>query len=243
MTQNAGTGDRGLALSLLHHESVSFRAHARRALCKVSIAVIPALALAGTVGLTHETNAAGSPCGAVATSTTSSSCTYTNTTLEGTFTVPAHVTTVHVVAVGAAAGGAGASVTADIPVASNSTYYLEVGVGGGNPGVGNPSGSAGGGASDFQICSVSVCVDTGTANDPRLIVAGGGGGGGGGVVGGGGGGGGEGFVNTPGCAIAFGGGGGGGGSSFAEAGARNVSIAASAAAPSVTISWKRHGKP
>ena len=211
MTQNAASGDRGLALSLLHRESVSFRAHARRALCKVSIAVIPALALAGTVGLTHETNAAGSPCGAVATSTTSSSCTYTNTTLEGTFTVPAHVTTVHVVAVGAAAGGAGASVTADIPVASNSTYYLEVGVGGGNPGVGNPSGSAGGGASDFQICSVSVCVDTGTANDPRLIVAGGGGG--------------------------------GGGSSFAEAAALNVSIAASAAAPSVTISWKRHGKP
>jgi hypothetical protein len=102
---------------------------------------------------------------------------------EGTFAVPANVSGVHVVANGGAGagnglnrfGGPGAQVTSDLNVMSGSNLFVEVGIGGG-PG---PFGvGTGGGESDVRTCSISVstCVATGTANDPRLVVAGGGGG-------------------------------------------------------------------
>lgn len=121
---------------------------------------------------------------------------------EQTFSVPANVTGVHIVAIGARGlsigsdisvtepGGRGAKLTADVPVPSGqTTLYVEVG------GVGNYSPSApstaggfdgggggadgGGGASDVRTVScVSSCASGGSSASlaSRLAVAGGGGG-------------------------------------------------------------------
>jgi hypothetical protein len=124
---------------------------------------------------------------------------------EQSFTVPAGVTSVHVVAIGARGGGGagtggdsgqggfGARATADIPVAPGQVLYVEVGShgaaalgssggaagfnggGAGGAGIGLLGGASGGGASDLRTLPRSV-TDSLTS---RLIVAGGGGGGGG----------------------------------------------------------------
>jgi hypothetical protein len=81
--------------------------------------------------------------------------------------------------------------------AGTATLYVEVGAtsgfnggGAGGPGAsadGASPGGKGGGASDVRTCPRAVtsgsCALTGSASDPRLIVAGGGGGGGGAVTG------------------------------------------------------------
>jgi hypothetical protein len=109
---------------------------------------------------------------------------------EQTFTVPAGVTSLHVVAIGAAGGdataakgGAGAEVVADLGVTPGQTLYIEVGgkgeteaeggVGGFNGG--GAGGGGGGGASDIRTSPFA----SGLTPDTRLIVAGAGGGGGG----------------------------------------------------------------
>lgn len=122
---------------------------------------------------------------------------------EGTFTVPAAVSTVHVVAVGAGGGGTlggrggpGAQVTADLSVSPGSTLFAEVNIGGG---AGGADGAGGGGESDLRTCSITnpACPAVGDPfQDPRLIVAGGGGGAG---AAGGGGSGGAGGVGTNTC--------------------------------------------
>ena len=127
--------------------------------------------------------------------------TYASTGEEQTFTVPAGVTRLHVVAVGARGGaggaglpgGAGATVTADVSVVPGETLFVEVGGngttngaggfnGGGAAGNAAETGGSGGGASDIRTVARSERVSLGS----RLIVAGGGGGGGanGGGVGG-----------------------------------------------------------
>lgn len=146
---------------------------------RLAIASLIAAGLTIAPGVAQPAQASPSACGTAATSSTTTSCRYTDATQEGTFTVPPQLGTVHVVADGAAGGGlggAGAQLTADIPVASATTYYIEVGVGGG---LGGTGAGAGGGAASVESCSISdsSCVDTGTASDPRIIVAGGGGGG------------------------------------------------------------------
>lgn len=109
---------------------------------------------------------------------------------EQTFTVPAGVTSLHVVAIGAAGGdataakgGAGAKVVADLGVTPGQTLYIEVGgkgeteaeggVGGFNGG--GAGGGGGGGASDIRTLPFA----SGLTTDTRLVVAGAGGGGGG----------------------------------------------------------------
>ena len=149
------------------------------------LAVAAGLAL-GVMGVPAQQADAQSPCGTTGTFN-GSTCTYT-TAGEDTFTVPAGVTSVHVVADGAAGafgptvspGGAGAQVTADVPVTPGSTLYVNVGVGGGASG--SADGGAGGGESDLRTCSASSCALTGApGTDPRLVVGAGGGGGGGGT--------------------------------------------------------------
>jgi Bacterial Ig-like domain (group 3)/Bacterial Ig-like domain (group 1) len=158
---------------------------------------------------------------------------------ESPFTVPAGVTSLHVVAIGGggAAGnfdsggsaGSGTTVAADIPVTPGASLFVEVGgnatgpsAGAGGGGAGSPSSGGGGGASDLRTCSVTAadCPTLGMAQDPRLVVAAGGGGGavGGAITGGGGGGGGFGTATcnpgtpgTEGGGPVPGGGGGGGG--------------------------------
>jgi hypothetical protein len=123
-----------------------------------------------------------------------SSCSQSGTTVtcmfsaqgsEGTFAVPAGVTSVHVVASGGAGGrslggwgGRGAQVSSDLSVTPTSTVFVEVGIGGGAGGV---SSGGGGGESDVRTCSIadSSCPAVGSAQNPRLVVAGGGGGAGG----------------------------------------------------------------
>ncbi|MFJ6721453.1 MULTISPECIES: hypothetical protein [unclassified Streptomyces] len=106
------------------------------------------------------------------------------------FVVPAHVTRLTVRATGepgrsaieGGAGGTGATVTATLTVAPGTTYYVNVGTGGGAV-TGQQPGGSGGGASDVRTCSSAraSCALTGVrGTDPRLIVAAGGGGGGGG---------------------------------------------------------------
>lgn len=108
--------------------------------------------------------------------------TFTSTGAEQCYTVPAGITTLHVVAVGAGGGGSlggsggvAARVTSDLTVSPGETLYVEVDVGGGSPGF---QAGGGGGASDVQTCSVSVmtCLPIAVVGDPRLVVAGGGGG-------------------------------------------------------------------
>jgi hypothetical protein len=129
--------------------------------------------------------------------------TFLPTGAEQTFTVPAGVTTIHVLAVGGkggaggnsgeypgGAGGFGAFVTADLPVSPGEVLYVEVGgngldgssggAGGFNGGGagGAPmscDGGGGGGASDVRTAPRSA----GTSLSLRLITAAGGAGGGG----------------------------------------------------------------
>jgi Glycine rich protein len=115
---------------------------------------------------------------------------------EQTFTVPAGVTSIHVIAVGArggtgqnspVVGGFGAVAIADIPVTPGQTLYVNVGtngtdgsaLGGGGFNGGGDSGSpagayggGGGGASDVRTISRAI----GTTFFSRLVTAGGGGG-------------------------------------------------------------------
>jgi hypothetical protein len=111
---------------------------------------------------------------------------------EGTFAVPAGVTSVHVVALGGgggsslnASGGPGARVTSDLSVTPGSNLFVEVDIGGGAGDQAHGTTGNGGGESDARTCSIanSTCPAVGSAHDPRLVVAGGGGGAGG--VGGG----------------------------------------------------------
>lgn len=120
--------------------------------------------------------------------------TYLYTGGEQTFTVPAGVTTLHVVAIGGAGGssavlgGAAAQVTGDLAVTPGQVLYIEVGgkgkdgasggAGGFNGGAaggfgGTSAAGGGGGASDIRtLPGPSLSPDT------RQIVAAGGGGGG-----------------------------------------------------------------
>jgi hypothetical protein len=118
------------------------------------------------------------------------SCTYTYTSGSNPFTVPAGVSSIHVVAVGAAGaglgaldnGGRGATVSGDLSVTGDTTLYAVVGANaaGQMPGVGDGGGSggggfdpagAGGGASDVRTAQNDLST--------RLLVAAGGGGAGG----------------------------------------------------------------
>ena len=119
-------------------------------------------------------------------------CTYT-TVGESTFTVPAGVSDVEVIATGGAggadvygnAGGVGAVADATVAVGGHSTLYVEVGgkgptangntlkSGGSNGGGGAGAfAGAGGGASDVRTASTG----SGLSPDTRLVIAGGGGG-------------------------------------------------------------------
>lgn len=118
--------------------------------------------------------------------------TFSYTGGEQTFTVPAGVTQVHVIAVGgkgapggspATLGGA-ARVSTDLAVTPGATLYVEVGgnasgllsaFNGGGLSGGTGAGG-GGGASDIQTCSI---VDACDAHTSGIVVAGGSGGGGG----------------------------------------------------------------
>src|SRR5215468_5177306 len=69
-------------------------------------------------------------------------CTFSTAGQEGTFAVPANISSVHVVADGGAGartlrggGGPGAQVSADLNVPPDSTLFVEVGIGGGAPGI------------------------------------------------------------------------------------------------------------
>jgi hypothetical protein len=126
--------------------------------------------------------------GASAASAETVSETFKSTGAEQTFTVPAGVTSVHVVATGAAGGaagggalgGRGAVVSGDVVVAPG-PLYVEVGSTGfngggaiqGSGGIGE--GGNGGGASDVRTTKRSEP----TTLESRLLVAAGGGGGGG----------------------------------------------------------------
>jgi glycine rich protein len=127
--------------------------------------------------------------------------TFISTGAEQTFTVPAGVTSIHVVAIGASggaggnsggAGGAPAQVSGDLSVTPGQVLYVEVAGngnggsaaqnpgaggfnGGGSGGGGANGGGGGGGATDVRISPMSVSL---TSSDSRLMVAAGGGGGG-----------------------------------------------------------------
>jgi hypothetical protein len=126
---------------------------------------------------------------------------------EQTYTVPADVSAIHVVAIGAKGGkgtsnvsagggpgGFGARVEAELAVAPGQVLFVEVGgagengsrrrVGtggfnGGGSSFGVVPGGGGGGATDVRSCSINAPACSGTdALTSRLLVAGGGGGGG-----------------------------------------------------------------
>ncbi len=118
-------------------------------------------------------------------STLATTQTFAYTGAEQTFTVPAGVFVVQVLAIGGhggsagASGGAGAQVSGDLSVTPGETLYVEVGGNGatgsgGWNGGGKASGSAGGGggASDVRTSPFTI----GLSPDDRIIVAGGGGG-------------------------------------------------------------------
>jgi hypothetical protein len=108
---------------------------------------------------------------------------------EQCYTVPSGVTAVTVTAVGApgdagssafpALGGFGAVASAQVPVTSGQTLYVEVGGSNGFNGGGGGEGGRGGGASDVRTCSAMApsCPGGGGSLATRLVVAGGGGGG------------------------------------------------------------------
>jgi Glycine rich protein len=127
--------------------------------------------------------------------------TFNSTGGEQTFTVPAGVTFVHVVAIGGrggsgdssgatgGVGGFGAQVAADLPVTAGQLLYIEVagngksglapnpgagGFNGGGAGGFTQGGGGGGGASDVRTRPLAA----GLAPDTRLLIAAGGGGGG-----------------------------------------------------------------
>jgi hypothetical protein len=129
------------------------------------------------------------------TSARAATATFSFTGDEQRFTVPAGVTSLHVVAVGGSGGsglmhpgGSGATAAADVPVVAGQLLFIEVGGnggsasagttslggfnGGGNGGPFGGSGEGGGGASDVRILSSPAAGSPAS----RLIVAGGGGG-------------------------------------------------------------------
>ncbi len=121
------------------------------------------------------------------TSAAATTQTFTYTGSEQTFTVPAGVSTVHVLAIGGqggksgAQGGTAAEVQGDLTVKPGQVLYVEVGGQGGSGGEGlHPGGfngggegaAGGGGASDVRTNPRSEALSP----DTRLIVAGGGGG-------------------------------------------------------------------
>ncbi|TSE01421.1 hypothetical protein FOS14_02385 [Skermania sp. ID1734] len=153
-----------------------------------SSATVCGLVLVGA-GLLPTPASAADPCTQSGGTTT---CTYTSTGHEQTFTVPASVKTINVTAVGGRGhdGPPAAMVSGQLTVTPGSTLYVYVGgdgsecgtncdglggFNGGGPGsFGSPVGNGGGGASDVRTKS-------GFQNDQlksRLIVAGGSGGGG-----------------------------------------------------------------
>ena len=107
------------------------------------VLVLPLAALPGTEQARADT--LPSNCAASGTTVT---CTYSAGS-EGMFTVPAAISSVHVVAVGAGGnttfagtGGAGAQVTADLSVTPGSTLYAEADIGGGPGGADGPAAAA-----------------------------------------------------------------------------------------------------
>jgi hypothetical protein len=108
---------------------------------------------------------------------------------EQTFTVPAGVTSIHVVAIGGrggkagSTGGAGAQVEGDLGVKAGQTLYVEVGGNGETafgenvsvPGGFNGGGAGAGGGGGASDVRTNPRVE-GLSPDSRLIVAGGGGG-------------------------------------------------------------------
>jgi hypothetical protein len=159
------------------------------------------LALAGVVaaaglafGLSDAFAIPTSPCGSAGVlssgATGTLSCSYASTGSEDSFTVPAGVTQVSIVAVGGAGDNLGwayvpaAQVSGALTVSPEAVLYVEVGGdgasggfnGGGAGGSGSCcNGSTGGGASDVRTVS---SADSGSLAS-RLLVAGGGGGAGG----------------------------------------------------------------
>lgn len=131
------------------------------------------------LGLQGAVPAAGLPSECSQTGATVT-CTYTSGT--NPFTVPAGVSSLHVVAIGGAGGGAsygltggyGARVEGDVPVTGGTTVYAVVGgngdtfghAGANGGGMGAPG--TGGGASDIRTAKTDLTT--------RLLVAGGGGG-------------------------------------------------------------------
>ena len=122
-----------------------------------------------------------------ASSATAATQTFKYTGSEQTFTVPAGVSSIHVLAIGGwggkagAQGGSPAEVQGDLTVKSGQVLYVEVGgEGGGGSGPLNPGGfngggegaGGGGGASDIRTNPRSE----GLSPDTRVIVAAGGGG-------------------------------------------------------------------
>jgi hypothetical protein len=123
-----------------------------------------------------------------AASATAATSSFTYTGAEQTFTVPAGVSSVRVVAVGGRGGrsdgGFGARVSGDLAVSPGQVLFVEVGANAPTPapgqsppfnggGAGGHTAGAGGGASDLRTASRS----TGGSLSSRLIVAAGGGGG------------------------------------------------------------------
>ncbi len=177
------------------------------------------LAMASLLGLWSL-----SPTGAAA---ATSAVTFSSTGAEQTFTVPAGVSVLQVMAIGGSGGGGlgggvgglGGVASGEVAVFPGEALYVEVGGDGasGGPGSGSveppsfnggggavQSGGAGGGASDVRTLPRANSDSLST----RLIVAGGGGGGGSSDSSGGGGGDGGGLSGGAGATAPFGGGGG-----------------------------------
>ena len=156
------------------------------------------VAFSGVLGVGQAGAALPSNC---AQSGTNVSCQFSFTGADQTFTVPAGISSVNIVAVGAPGGasgprnpspvpgGAGALARGTLNVRGGQTLYVEVGgpgddgfytsAGGFNGGgmgdarrASGPGGGGGGGASDVRTAAYSA----GLSPDPRLLVAGGGGG-------------------------------------------------------------------
>jgi hypothetical protein len=152
------------------------------------------LGTSGLIMVPHVADAA-SPCG-TGTLATPTTCMYSSNGSEQTFTVPAGVTSVSVVAIGGVGGpgistgtgGFGAAVSGQLPTSPGATLFVEVGSngvaaggdsfnGGGSSATTDGTSGSGGGESDVRTVSMT---DSATTLASRLLVAGGGGGGGGG---------------------------------------------------------------
>jgi hypothetical protein len=147
---------------------------------------VPAVLLGGVamaVGL-GGVGSAASPCGTagvLSASGATQTCTYTGSG-QDTFTVPAGVSSLHVVAVGGLGGGRedhpggfGAKATADVPVQTGALLYVEVAGNGGPANEATANGPGAGGAGGFN--GGAAGGDGGA--DPQGIGGFGGGGGGG----------------------------------------------------------------